>query len=280
MISYTELRYTSLDFRRKSSDLLNSTYENASIQLQRFKRYIDDTQIIKEIIQRKVDNVAFDYRQCFVGNSLNGWRKLQIPVDEASHIKAMYDYMEYLIASGESIMQIALSYSHETKITEAIRDFYCDAFKPLIDFVVDELSKEMILEEEQKLTGTSFTQNIGTVYGSANQQLTGSITANTYVSPEAVELSNLIDEFLIFLNSLENIDIDLVEDARDDLEAIAEQLVAESPKKRRLEKAIEGIKSFAQQVSTQVAVSTASATLENLDWNLLIEKIQMFINTL
>ena len=42
MITYSELRRISLDFRRLSSNFLNSTDDNAATMIQRFKKYIDD----------------------------------------------------------------------------------------------------------------------------------------------------------------------------------------------------------------------------------------------
>ena len=43
MISYRELRTLSLDFRRISSNLLNSDDDNADVNMIRFKKFIDET---------------------------------------------------------------------------------------------------------------------------------------------------------------------------------------------------------------------------------------------
>ena len=54
------------------------------------------------------------------------------------------------------------------------------AFKPLIDYINDQLSMEMIVydEEEKAMGGNTYIQNIETVNGSASQQNSGVI--NTY----------------------------------------------------------------------------------------------------
>ena len=49
------------------------------------------------------------------------------------------------------------------------------AFKPLIDYINDQLSMEMIVydEEEKAMGGNTYIQNIETVNGSASQQNSG-----------------------------------------------------------------------------------------------------------
>ena len=65
MITYTELRRISLDFRRLSSNFLNSTDDTAATMIQRFKKYIDDTPFIAEIISDTIGEVDYDWQNCF-----------------------------------------------------------------------------------------------------------------------------------------------------------------------------------------------------------------------
>ena len=53
------------------------------------------------------------------------------------------------------------------------------AFKPLIDYINDQLSMDMIVLDEEGKTvgGNTFIQQIGTVNGSANQQVSGVINS-------------------------------------------------------------------------------------------------------
>lgn len=62
--------------------------------------------------------------------------------------------------------------------TDIIQRFLENTVKPLINFINDEISKEMILLEDEKKTAP-MTQNIGTVNGPVIQQGSGSITLNT-----------------------------------------------------------------------------------------------------
>lgn len=68
----------------------------------------------------------------------------------------------------------------DKKINTIIQNFLDMAFKPLIDFINDQLSMEMIVydEEAKAMGGNTYIQNIETVNGSASQQNSGVI--NTY----------------------------------------------------------------------------------------------------
>ena len=53
----SELRTASLDFRRKSSDFLNSTMDNADVNLNRFAKYLDKNNLVRSILQDKIYGV-------------------------------------------------------------------------------------------------------------------------------------------------------------------------------------------------------------------------------
>lgn len=49
-----ELRKLSLEFRRLSSNLLNSTYNTADINLSRFLKFIDGNELISAFLEQKI----------------------------------------------------------------------------------------------------------------------------------------------------------------------------------------------------------------------------------
>lgn len=131
MITYTELRRLSLDFRRLSSNFLNSTDDTAATMIQRFKKYIDDTPFISGIISDAIGEVDYDWQNCFRQSEHSGWHEIEVPVDEACHVKAMYDYLDYIISNGSNILGIAMHYPHsQKKFNEIIQHFLDIAFKP------------------------------------------------------------------------------------------------------------------------------------------------------
>ena len=282
-MNYTELRKTSLEFRRLSSNLLNSNDDNADVNLSRFLNYINCNEMIRNIINQKISGIDFDFKECFTIES-DGWASFNIPTDEAVHIKAQYDYLTFIDESEKvSVWLQAMKYCWSDKtINGKIQKFMDLAFKPLIDFINDQISMEMIAAEEEyklKLAGNTFIQNIETVNGAANQQGSGII--NSYnVSNEARLLLSLVDKFLSYISSLSNIDEEALENVKDDLEIIQEQLKTEKPKKNRLSKALSGIKKFVGDFSMKLGVSIATGAVIGMDWNTLIQQIETFIGNI
>lgn len=283
MITYTELRRVSLDFRRLSSNFLNSTNDNSATMIQRFKKYIDDTPYIAGIISDTISDVDFDWQNCFKKNNHSGRHEVDVPVDEACHVKAMYDYLDYIIRNESNVLEIALGYAHsQKKFNEIIQHFLDIAFKPLVDFINDAISKEMILMEERKPSGV--TQNIGTVYGTVNQQDGGTINSETRVfmgnTEQIVKIEELIEKILPHLDDIPDIPEDATDDVKDDLESVKEQINSPAPKKRRLQKAVDGIKKFLGDFSPQLAATLAAHAITTADWNAMITAIEGMISSL
>lgn len=281
MISYRELREISLDFRRLSSNLLNATHETADVQLERFKQYIDTTPFIQEKIANITNAVDFDHTQCFTRENGGGWIDIQIPASEHCHVKAMYDYITEIQADKGGVFKHARGYSRKTKFIEMVQEFLSDAFKPLVDFINDTISKEMILlEEERRITQPPITQHFGAFYGTFNQQGSGSITSYNTTNASVADLIEILDKILPSLDHIQDVPQDVIDDIKDDLESVTEQIVAPNPKKNRLQKALAGVKKFASDFAIKLAVTWATGTVTSTDWDVVIEKLQAFISTL
>ena len=56
-MNIVELRKLSLEFRRLSSNLLNSTDDTADINLSRFLKFIDGNELISAIIKSKISGI-------------------------------------------------------------------------------------------------------------------------------------------------------------------------------------------------------------------------------
>lgn len=123
-------------------------------------------------------------------------------------------------------------YCLSRKINDNIQSFLDMAFKPLIDFINDYLSMEMIVcdEETKVMSGNTYIQNIETVNGSASQQNSGVI--NTYnTTNDTSYMITLIDKLLASLPEIKEVDSEEIENVKDDLEMIQEQLKSDDPKK-------------------------------------------------
>ena len=163
--------------------------------------------------------------------------------------------------------------------TDIIQRFLENTVKPLINFINDEISKEMILLEDEKKTAP-MTQNIGTVNGPVIQQGSGSITLNTKNGVSATDLNSLIEKLISSLPAITDTAAEEIESVKDDLESLQEQIYSPAPKKSRMQKALAGIKKFSSEVLSKASVSIATSAITGADWTTLIQQAEMFIDGL
>lgn len=277
MISKKELRSISLDFRRVSSNLLTTGHEQAGVSLARFYKYINETGWIYALLEPIITETNYDFQKCFMADDRG--REFQIPVDEKEHIKAQYDYMHYILENNVYIVGLAMRHClGEKKFDNMVRTFFSDAFKPLIDFINDAISKEIILLEEENKQNMNV--NIAANYGTANFQGSGVINSENIVNPISDEIICLIEKILPSLEYIKDVPVEQKESVQDDLESIQEQIASATPKKSRLQKALNGIKNFVIGFPKALAVNMATTAITNTDWTTLIEQIETFIANL
>lgn len=274
-----ELRKLSLEFRRLSSNLLNSTNDTADINISRFLKFIDGNELISEIIQDKISGVDYDFKECYDICSAD-WADYTPPVDEACHIKAQYDYLNFINSENTvNVRSQAMNYCwSDNNINTVIQNFLEIAFKLLIDFINDQLSIEMIVldEEAKTMGGNTYIQNIKTVNGSASQQNSGVI--NTYnTTNDTSSMLELIDKLLASLPEIQGVNTEEIENVKDDLEMVQEQLKTDNPKKSRIGKALAGIKKFVSDFSMKLAVTLTAGAVTGADWGVLLRKLENFI---
>jgi len=270
-----ELKSLSLRFRRTSSNLLNANDDNAAVMMQRFKYLIDETPFIADTLRKAMSGKEYDYHECFT-NDRNSWAEINPPCDEGCHIKAQYDFLSEICEKGK-VFGYAMRYRCKSNnINDITQHFINIAFKPLIDYINDEISKELILQEETIKAQAPMQQNIyGSVYGSANQASGDIHSSNETLVNNIREIAQLIEELL---PAIKNADLDEDDKANaiDDLESINEEISKAAPKKVRLKKASSGICNFLSKSASVVSASVILA--EKLP--LLIDHINAFIATL
>lgn len=278
MSQLLELKKLSLSFRRISSNLLNSDSDNADVNLIRFIDYIDKTEMIHDILHNAIDGIEFDFTECFISQDSYGRCGINIPVDVSEHLKAQYDYAKWIIGTEKvcvwnQTLQLYRSYS-----TDKIQKFLCECFKPMIDYINDELSSLIMIEEdeEKKNTQASIYQNIEQNYGTINAQANGTIKSYNGIT-NVDNIISLIEKILSSLPQLTNIDADEIDSVKDDLEMVQEQLKTDNPKKNRIGKALVGIKKFASDFSKELVVTLAAGAVTGADWGMLLQQLENFI---
>lgn len=270
-----DYRQASSRFRRLSSNLLVTTYEDGNLHLIRLKKFIDNDPIIKKIISEKINIVDFDYKSNdFISLEDGYWAQVNQPIDENEHMKAIYDYMTDMTKEEKDLRGIASRFHHDSnKYTDKVRHYIHIVFKPLIDYIVSILSEDMMYLESKndKNLGVVFNQTIGNNYGVTNFTQ-GDITSTNTVTVgvnEKEDIKSLIAEISAMIKDI-NIDTDMKEDVLDELEIIQEQVEAENPKPRRIKKACEGISNFITKLpsnieKTRLIVIGLTKLLESVD---------------
>ena len=280
MSELKQLKLLSLDFRRKSSQLLNSDQHDADVNLCRFVDFIENTPMLHNIVHEVVDVTEFDFKECFLIDG-GSWIGIQVPIDEKKHIKAMYDYANYIANSEtESIVYQAQRYPcSSSKWSEIIQNYLNDAIKPLIDFINDSISKEIILMQQEE-NAVSMTQNIGTVNGNVVQQQHGNVNITNQTGISSEDLNGLIEKIMASLPEIKDVDTEEVDSVKDDLESLQEQIQSPTPKKNRMQKALNGVQKFFSDFGMKVAVTVAAKVVTSKDWTALIQQAQLFIGNL
>lgn len=280
MSELKQLKLLSLDFRRKSSQLLNSDQHDADVNLCRFVDFIENTPMLHNIVHDVVDVTEFDFKECFLIDG-GSWIGIQVPIDEKKHIKAMYDYANYIANSEtESIVYQAQRYPcSSSKWSEIIQNYLNDAIKPLIDFINDSISKEIILMQQEE-NAVSMTQNIGTVNGNVVQQQHGNVNITNQTGISSEDLNGLIEKIISSLSEIKDVDTEEVDSVKDDLESLQEQIQSPTPKKNRMQKALNGVQKFFSDFGMKVAVTVAAKVVTSQDWTALIQQAQLFIGNL
>ena len=280
MSELKQLKLLSLDFRRKSSQLLNSDQHDADVNLCRFVDFIENTPMLHNIVHDVVDVTEFDFKECFLIDG-GSWIGIQVPIDEKKHIKAMYDHANYIANSEtESIVYQAQRYPcSSSKWSEIIQNYLNDAIKPLIDFINDSISKEIILMQQEE-NAVSMTQNIGTVNGNVVQQQHGNVNITNQTGISSEDLNGLIEKIMASLPEIKDVDTEEVDSVKDDLESLQEQIQSPTPKKNRMQKALNGVQKFFSDFGMKVAVTVAAKVVTSQDWTALIQQAQLFIGNL
>lgn len=249
-----DYRQASMKFRRLSSTMLNSNADDENINLIRLKDFMDNDEIISNIVNERIKTVDYDYKkEKFIdSDGEEYWIELNTPIDEGDHMKAIYDYLSDMTNEKKSLIVIARRFHHKSKsYNDIIRNYLDIVFKPLVNYINDCLAEEM-MNIEPKKTEKTINQYIENNYGS-NNFVEGNITSNNYVNVGLQEdINSLINNLCDFIKNEEEIEEEDKEDIIDELQVISEQVNSEQPKKRRIEKAYNRVKDMVKNLPEKV----------------------------
>lgn len=269
MMDYTALREISIKFRRLSSNMLRSDFDDNNIHVIRLKKYIEETPTIKEYIIEEIRSSSYDI-PLVRESSHTGWLEVTKPISESDHIKAMFDFLVEVSKPGYQLNNLALTFPGKIRsLNDSMQVFVSKTLKPLIDFINEKLSSDLIRQKEDTSYYTHISQHIEHNSGTVNATNSGNIQSITGTK-KSQEVLNLIDSITELLGSSE---LSSREEIEDDLEILSEQIQSNQPKKKRVKNSIARIRDSLEKVPKDIK----NATLLISNGNRLIELVSELI---
>ena len=186
MIDKVSLKKIITDFQKYSTNLMTTNYEESDVNFRRFKKFIDENELVNNIIMQKISWVTINYEDYFLSQNNSWGQDYSIPTDESEHLKAIYDYIRMIEKNNIALLNVAILYHCDSrKYVDIIHNFNEKIILPLIDYVNVELSKKL-LEYDEFYPFISFSGNNSPVFF----QSTG--TQNVKYETNDTELFNLV----------------------------------------------------------------------------------------
>lgn len=209
MIDKVSLKRIITDFQKYSTNLMTTNYEESDVNFRRFKKFIEENELVNDIIKQKISGVTINYEDYFLSQNSSWGQDYLIPIDEGEHLKAIYDYMDMIEKNNIALLNIATLYHCDSrKYVDIIHNFNEKVILPLIDYINVELSKKL-LEYDEFYPSISFSGNNSPVFF----QSTG--TQNVKYETNDIELFNLVLTKLDLLREegVSKEDLKILEDA-------------------------------------------------------------------
>ena len=186
MIDKVSLKKIITDFQKYSTNLMTTNYEESDVNFRRFKKFIDENELVNNIIMQKISGVTINYEDYFLSQNNSWGQDYSIPTDESEHLKAIYDYIRMIEKNNIALLNVAILYHCDSrKYVDIIHNFNEKIILQLIDYVNVELSKKL-LEYDEFYPFISFSGNNSPVFF----QSTG--TQNVKYETNDTELFNLV----------------------------------------------------------------------------------------
>lgn len=254
-----EYRKLSLNFRKIASRFLNTDFQEANDNLERFLEFIENSPTIHYFIQEN-NKVDFDIEDIIKNRGYN--EKYKLPIRTSEEIAFIYQLLKNIQSSERDYYRVAMGYNNGNKIQEAVDNFNNQVVKPLIDHIVSYLGEMAIDMGLDKKTNNQF--NFNQFKGQFNHaEGQASITSNqTYNEGNIEELKVIGQNFVEAVLKDATISPIDKEEMVEYLEAAIQEAESEKPKKVIIKSAIEKIKDVKEVITTGTAVYVLGSQLQ------------------
>ena len=264
MIDKISLKKIIVDFKYYSNNLMNTSYEECDVNFKRLKKYIDENELIRDIVQEKIKESSANYENYFLKQGSGFNSDFLIPEDENDHIKSIYDYMDMIEKSNTSYFNIASLYiCSSNKLVDIIHNFNQKIIYPLIDYINIELSKKM-MEYDDIYPVINFNGDNSPVYfqSQGNQNI-------EYINNDLNKINNLISEIITSISKLNQNNVISKEELIDELKIMQETLNSSKPNFPRIKRVFAKVQNAIAGVATTITgVAIISRKLSEL-WSLI-----------
>lgn len=254
-----EYKKLSLSFRQVASRLLNTNFQEANVNLERFLLFIEDTPIISSFIAEN-NTKKFDIES--IVKAQDFYDKYELPVRVSDEIAFIYQLLNYIHNSGNRYVNFTYAYG-SNKFQDKVDNFNNQVVKPLYDHIrifLEGLAIDMGLDNK-KSTQYNFNGDIRAMMLNHAEDH-ASITANqTYNETAVQELKEVSQKYLQALAAEESISAEDKEETVELVEAVLVEAESDKPKKVILRTAIEKIKTISEMATAGSAVFTLGQQL-------------------
>lgn len=260
MADKKDLKKIIVDFQKYANNLMNTGYEECDVNFKRLKKYIDENELIRNIVQDKIKESSANYEDYFLKPNSSFNSKFFIPEDENDHIKAIYDYMDMIEKNNTSYFNIASLYiCSSNKLVDIIHNFNKKIIYPLIDYINIELSKKM-MEYDDIYPVINFNGDNSPVYfqSQGNQNI-------EYINNDLNKINNLINEIINSISKLNQNNVISEEELIDELKIMQETLNSSKPNFPRIKRVFAKVQNTIAGVATTITgVTIISEKLSEL----------------
>lgn len=263
---------TYLDFCSYADELLNADSTSADIAAYRFRKFIETNSIVRNIISSVNPESAPSWTKFYEQNTESGWYSFTFPRERQTNVAVSYNYLCNILDRNRSIVEIAERYNWGVSTySECVQHFMRTMFDPIISYIELKLSQKLVALNNTSLSA-SIVNNINSSQGVFVQSIGGDAANHTNPELWLATRSSISDAIKTLKKLSPNSFAELCE-VIDSLEMADEQLASKTPKKVRLQKALDGIKAVSRVLAETVISEAAKKALSSIDWGSIIQNI-------
>ena len=232
-IDKREFQKISLEFRRLSSRLLRTNFDDGMDNLKRFLNFIENKPLIFDfILENNIEK--YNIKDEISKRKLS--RGYNIPINKSEEIAYVYQLLKYCTENCRDYLSICMGYSSSRMLQDHIDSFNNRVVNAFISHIEVYLKERLIdMGETGKL---NVIVNGGQV-AIANDNSTVNATQNNNYN-QTENLNGLIEELIKLINSLD-LNSEEKEETKEIITAAMEEVESDKPKKSIIKYAIEKI---------------------------------------